>query len=168
MKLPLARVAEFTRAVGEFDRAAPAAGYSIDSRTVGAGDLFFAVKGERLDGHDYVEQALGKGAVAAVIGKEHAPRFAVKTSLLVVDDPLAALQSLGAAVRRLWGKTVVGLTGSTGKTTTKEAIAHLLATRYRVLKTEGNLNNHFGLPLTLLKLEPAHDIAVVEMGMNHA
>ncbi len=168
MKLPLARIAEFTHAVGEFDRAATAAGYSIDSRAVGPGDLFFAVKGERLDGHDFVEQALSKGAVGAVIAKEQAPRFPVKTSLLVVDDTLVALQALGAAVRRLWGKTVVGLTGSTGKTTTKEAIAHLLATRYRVLKTEGNLNNHFGLPLTLLKLEPAHDIAVIEMGMNHA
>ncbi len=168
MKLPLARIAEFTHAIGEFDRAATANGYSIDSRTVGPGSLFFAVKGDRLDGHDFVEEALGKGAVAAVIAKEQAPRFAVKTSLLVVDDTLLALQALGAAVRRLWGKTVVGLTGSTGKTTTKEAIAHLLATRYRVLKTEGNLNNHFGLPLTLLKLEPAHDIAVIEMGMNHA
>jgi UDP-N-acetylmuramoyl-tripeptide--D-alanyl-D-alanine ligase len=92
----------------------------------------------------------------------------VKTSLLLVDDPLVALQSLGAAVRRLWGKCVVGVTGSTGKTTTKEAIAHLLSTRYHVLKTEGNLNNHFGLPLTLLKLEPGHDVAVIEMGMNHA
>ncbi len=167
MKLPLARVSEFTQAVGEFDRAAIATGYSIDSRTVGQGDLFFAVKGERLDGHDFVEQALSKGAVAAVIAKGQAPRYPVKTSLLVVDDTLAALQALGAAVRRLWGKTVVGLTGSTGKTTTKEAIAHLLSTRYRVLKTVGNLNNHFGLPLTLLKLEPGHDIAVIEMGMNH-
>jgi len=167
MKLPLSRVAEFTHAVGEFDGAAAATGYSIDSRTVGPGDLFFAVKGERLDGHDFVEQALGRGAVAAVMAKEQAPRFPVKTSLLVVDDTLLALQALGAAVRRLWGKAVVGLTGSTGKTTTKEAIAHLLSTRYRVLKTEGNLNNHFGLPLTLLKLEPEHDIAVIEMGMNH-
>lgn len=168
MKLPLSRIAEFTHAVGEFDRSAVATGYSIDSRTVSGGDLFFAVKGERLDGHDFVEQALGRSAVAAVIAKEQALRFSVKTSLLVVDDTLAALQALGSAVRRLWGKTVVGLTGSTGKTTTKEAVAHLLATRYRVLKTEGNLNNHFGLPLTLMKLEPEHDIAVIEMGMNHA
>ena len=168
MRLPLARVAEFTQAVGEFDRAAVAGGYSIDSRTVGPGDLFFAVKGERLDGHDFVEAALAKGAVAAVIAKEQAARYPVKTSLLVVEDTLLALQALGAAVRRLWGKTVVGLTGSTGKTTTKEAIAHLLSTRYHVLKTEGNLNNHFGLPLTLLKLEPGHDVAVIEMGMNHA
>ena len=168
MNLSLGRIAEFTHAIGEFDRNAPATGYSIDSRTLKPGDLFVAIKGERLDGHDFVEQALAAGAIAAVVNKEQAPRYAVKTGLVVVEDTLAALQALGAAVRRMWGKTVIGLTGSTGKTTTKEAIAHLLATKYRVLKTEGNLNNHFGLPLTLLKLEPAHDIAVIEMGMNHA
>ena len=168
MKLPLARIAEFTHAVGEFDRNAQATGYSIDSRSLQPGDLFFAVKGERLDGHDFVEPALASGAVGAIVGQDHAARYAIKTGLLVVEDTLAGLQSLGAAVRRMWGKTVIGLTGSTGKTTTKEAIAHILSTRYRVLKTEGNLNNHFGLPLTLLKLEPAHDVAVIEMGMNHA
>ncbi len=168
MKLPLARVAEFIHAVGEFDGNLQAMGYSIDSRGLGSGDLFFAVKGERLDGHEFVEQALRNGAAGAVVAKEHAASYAVKTGLLVVNDTLAALQALGSAVRRMWNKTVVGLTGSTGKTTTKDAIAHLLATHYRVLKTEGNLNNHFGLPLTLLKLEPAHDIAVIEMGMNHA
>ena len=168
MKLTLERVAEFTGAVGEFDAHAIPAGYSIDSRTIQPGELFFAVKGERLDGHDYVEAALARGAAAAVIGKEQLPRFAVKARLMAVDDTLAALQSLGAAMRRLWNKPVVALTGSTGKTTTKEAIAHLLATRYRVLKTEGNLNNHFGLPLTLLKLRPEHDVAVLELGMNHA
>ncbi len=168
MKLTLERVAEFTGAVGEFDAHAVPAGYSIDSRTIQPGEVFFAVKGERLDGHEYVEAALARGAAAAVIGKEQLPRFAVKARLMAVDDTLAALQSLGAAMRRLWNKPVVALTGSTGKTTTKEAIAHLLATRYRVLKTEGNLNNHFGLPLTLLRLRPGHDVAVLELGMNHA
>ena len=79
-----------------------------------------------------------------------------------------ALQRLGAAVRRLWGKPLIGVTGSAGKTTTKEAIAHVLATRHRVLKSHGNLNNHFGMPLQLLKLEPEHEIAVIEMGMSHA
>ena len=74
----------------------------------------------------------------------------------------------GAAVRRLWGKPLIGVTGSAGKTTTKECIAHVLATRHRVLKSHGNLNNHFGMPLQLLKLEPEHDIAVIEMGMSHA
>ena len=168
MKLPLWRIAEFVAGAGEFDENAVAVGYSIDSRTLAPGELFFAVKGERLDGHDYVEQALGKGAIAAVVAKEQLARYSAKRRLLAVDDTLVALQGLGAAVRRMWGKTVVALTGSTGKTTTKEAIAHLLKVRFRVLKTEGNLNNQFGLPLTLLRLEPEHDVAVLELGMNHA
>jgi UDP-N-acetylmuramoyl-tripeptide--D-alanyl-D-alanine ligase len=85
-----------------------------------------------------------------------------------VGDTLAALQILASAVRRLWGNPLIGVTGSTGKTTTKEAIAHVLSTRFRVLKSEGNFNNHFGLPLMLLKIEPEHEIAVIEMGMSHA
>src|SRR5690242_8338885 len=168
MKLPLARVAEFISAHGEFDRQAVANAYSIDSRTVQPGDLFFAVKGERLDGHDFVQQALSSGAAAAVIRKDHLGKFPSKRGLLAVDDTLVALQKLAGAVRRLWGKPLIGITGSAGKTTTKEATAHLLSTRYRVLKSEGNFNNHFGLPLMLLKLEPEHDVAVIEMGMSHA
>src|SRR5438128_10493562 len=167
MKLPLSRVAEFHSATGEFDHRAIAEGYSIDSRTLRPGDLFFAVKGERLDGHDFVEQALAKGAAAAVVRKDQLARYSVKTRLLAVEDTLVALQTLATAVRRLWGKLVVGVTGSAGKTTTKEAIAHLLATRYRVLKSEGNFNNHFGLPLMLLKLQPEQEVAVIEIGMSH-
>src|SRR6202049_5061626 len=87
---------------------------------------------------------------------------------MTVPDTLAALQTLASAVRRLWGKPLIGVTGSTGKTTTKEAVAHVLSTRLRVLKSEGNFNNHFGLPLMLLKLEPEYDVAVIEMGMSHA
>ncbi len=168
MKLTLTRAAEFLQATGDFDRDATASGYSIDSRTVRPGDLFFAVRGERLDGHDFVAAALSAGAVGAVVDQQHAPEIADQTRLLVVEDTLAALQRLGAAVRRLWGKPVIGVTGSAGKTTTKECIAHVLATRYRVLKSQGSLNNHFGMPLQLLKLEPEHDIAVIEMGMSHA
>jgi len=168
MKLPLARIAEFLSAAGEFDHEAVAQGYSIDSRTIQPGELFFAVKGERMDGHDFVGQALEKGAVAAVIRKDQLARYTAKTRLITVDDTLSALQTLGSAVRRLWGKSLIGVTGSTGKTTTKEAIAHVLSTRFRVLKSEGNFNNHFGLPLMLLKIEPEHDIAVIEMGMSHA
>lgn len=168
MKLPLSRIAEFLSAAGEFDHQALAQGYSIDSRTIQPGELFFAVQGERMDGHDFVAQALEKGAVAAVIRKGHLSRYTAKTGLMTVEDTLIALQTLSTAVRRLWGKSLIGVTGSTGKTTTKEAIAHVLSTRFRVLKSEGNFNNHFGLPLTLLKIEPEHDVAVIEMGMSHA
>lgn len=168
MKLSLARIAEFTFASGEFDLRAVAQGYSIDSRTLAPGELFFAVKGERLDGHDYVESALQKGAVGAVVDRSQLTRFPAISGLLAVDDTLVALQSLATAVRRLWGKKLIAVTGSAGKTTTKELLAHLLAARFRVLKSEGNLNNHFGLPLQLLRLEPEHEIAVTEMGMSHA
>lgn len=169
MKLPLLRVAEFLAAAsGECELKEIARGYSIDSRTIRPGDLFFAVKGERFDGHDFVHQALERGAVSAVVRKDQLARYAVKTCLLAVDDTLIALQTLAAAVRRLWGKPLVGVTGSAGKTTTKEAIAHVLASRFRVLKSEGNFNNHFGLPLMLLQLEAEHEVAVIEMGMSHA
>src|SRR6266446_6759725 len=167
MKLPLSRIAEFVSASGSYDGNVIAQRYSIDSRTIQPGDLFFAVKGERLDGHDFVEQALSKGAIAAVVRKDQLGRYLVNTPLLPVDDTLVALQTLATAVRRLWGKPLIGVTGSTGKTTTKEAIAHVLSTRFRVLKSEGNFNNHFGLPLMLLKIEPEHEAAVIEMGMSH-
>ncbi|HET7890243.1 MAG TPA: UDP-N-acetylmuramoyl-tripeptide--D-alanyl-D-alanine ligase [Candidatus Sulfotelmatobacter sp.] len=173
MKLTLAKIAEFISAANDVGSSATsrdeaAQGYSIDSRTIGAGELFFAVQGERLNGHDYVDAALEKGAVAAVVRKDQLQRYADKAMLLAVDDTLVALQTLATAVRRVWGKPLVGVTGSAGKTTTKEAIAHVLAARFRVLKSEGNFNNHFGLPLMLLKLEPEHDVAVIEMGMSHA
>lgn len=168
MNLSLSRIAEFLSAGGEFDPQAVAKGCSIDSRTIRPGELFFAVKGERLDGHDYVEQALQRGATAAVVRKDSMTRYQSQQRLLAVEDTLTALQTLATAVRMWWRKPLVGVTGSTGKTTTKEAIAHVLSARFRVLKSEGNFNNHFGLPLMLLKLEPEHDIAVIEMGMNHA
>jgi UDP-N-acetylmuramoyl-tripeptide--D-alanyl-D-alanine ligase len=168
MKISLSRAAAFMSASGNFNPESLATGYSIDSRTLQPGDLFFAVKGERLDGHDFVEAALARRAVAAVVDRQHESRFSAGLPLLVVEDTIAALQRLGAAVRRLWGKPLIGVTGSAGKTTTKECIAHLLATRHRVLKSQGNLNNHFGMPLQLLKLEPEHELAVIEMGMSHA
>jgi len=145
-------------------------GYSIDSRTASPGDLFFAVRGERLDGHDYVAAALERGAVAAVVSRAKAatlPDAALAVPLLIAEDTLIALQALALHVRRQWGKRVVAITGSAGKTTTKEAIAAALAAKFNVLKSQGNLNNAFGLPLQLLRLEPEHEFAVVEMGMNH-
>jgi len=168
MNLPLSKIADFISAHGDFPHEELALGYSIDSRTVGPGELFFAVKGERLDGHDFVGAALDRGAVATVVRKDQLHRFPGNMKLLPVDDTLIALQTLATAVRKLWGKPLIGVTGSAGKTTTKEAIAHVLASKFRVLKSEGNFNNHFGLPLMLLKLEPEHDLAVIEMGMSHA
>ena len=168
MKLSLARIAEFISANGDFLPQSVAQGYSIDSRTIASGQLFFAVKGERFDGHDFVEQVLEKGAAGAVVRKDQLGRYANRARLLAVEDTLIALQTLATAVRKLWGKPLVGVTGSVGKTTTKEAIAHVLGSRFRVLKSEGNFNNHFGLPLMLLKLEPEYDVAVIEMGMSHA
>jgi UDP-N-acetylmuramoyl-tripeptide--D-alanyl-D-alanine ligase len=168
MKLTLSKIAEFISAQGDFPREEVAQAYSIDSRTVAKGELFFAVKGERFDGHDFVSAALEKGAAAAVVRQDQWHRYSWTTRVLVVDDTLVALQALATAVRKLWGKPLVGVTGSAGKTTTKEAIAHVLSSRFRVLKSEGNFNNHFGLPLMLLKLEPEHDVAVIEMGMSHA
>src|SRR5271168_3303445 len=169
MKLPLSRITEFISAEGgRSESGAMAQGYSIDSRTVQPGELFFAVKGERLDGHDFVGQALERGAIAAVVEKRQLARYSSSAPLLGVDDTLVALQTLATAVRKIWGKTAIGVTGSMGKTTTKEAMAHLLAIRHRVHRTKGNFNNQVGLPLGLLTLEPEYDLAVVEMGMSHA
>ncbi|HVN19675.1 MAG TPA: UDP-N-acetylmuramoyl-tripeptide--D-alanyl-D-alanine ligase [Dongiaceae bacterium] len=168
MKLSLSKIADFMSAEGDFPRDEIAQGYSIDSRTIAKGELFFAVKGDHFDGHDFVSAALERGAVAAVVRRDQWHRYSWTTRVLVVDDTLLALQTLATAVRKLWGKPLIGVTGSAGKTTTKEAIAHVLSTRFQVLKSEGNFNNHFGLPLMLLKLEPEHDLAVIEMGMSHA
>ena len=148
-----------------------AAGYSIDSRTVARGELFFAVRGERHDGHDFISAAFERGAVAAVVSRARAaslPDAALAHPLLIAEDPLLAMQALAQHVRRQWGRRVVAITGSAGKTTTKEAVAAALGQKFHVLKSKGNLNNNFGLPLQLLRLMPEHEFAVVEMGMNHS
>lgn len=174
MRLKLGQIADILHAEGDFASDAEAQGYSIDSRTLGAGELFFAVKGERVDGHHYVAAALESGAVAAVVSMgwlapdEIDPRRLLRVPEDCDDCVLNALQRLAHAVRNRWGMRVIGITGSVGKTTTKDAVAQVLGARFCVLKTEGNLNNGFGLPLQLLKLEAAHEVAVIEMGMNHA
>jgi UDP-N-acetylmuramoyl-tripeptide--D-alanyl-D-alanine ligase len=173
VKLTLGQVADWIHADGEFDTLAEAVGYGIDSRTISAGELFFAVRGERLDGHDYVQVALANGAIAAVVSNRWVvPSEVDEKRLLQVSDcddcVLRALQQLAHAVRREWGGRVIGVTGSAGKTTTKEAVAQVLGVKFKVLKSAGNLNNAFGLPLQLLKLGREHEVAVIEMGMNHA
>ena len=174
MKLQLRDVAQWTGAdlrLPENDPAQePVTGYSIDTRTLQPGDLFFAIRGERYDAHAFVPAALERGARGAVIARSKVTDFlelARNHVLLIVEDPLIALQTLAAAVRRHWNKRVIGVTGSAGKTTTKEALAAVLGVRFQVLRSAGNLNNEFGMPLQLLKLEPEHDVAVIEMGMSH-
>jgi UDP-N-acetylmuramoyl-tripeptide--D-alanyl-D-alanine ligase len=177
MKLTLAEAAIGAGAVLEAPSAIPHAGalvtqgYSIDSRTIAPCELFFAVRGDRFDGHDFVTSAIERGAVAAVVSRLKVatlPDEALAIPLLIVEDPLTALQSLATHVRRQWGKRIVAITGSAGKTTTKEAVAAALGAKFHVHKSKGNLNNNYGLPLQLLKLEPEHEIAVLEMGMNHS
>ncbi len=144
---------------------ATATGWSIDSRTIAPGDVFFAIPGEHHDGHAYVRDVFQKGAAAAVVSQCVADACGLQ---LRVDDTAAALQRLAGWARQRWGRTIVGVTGSAGKTTTKDVIAALLGTRFRVGKTTGNFNNHLGLPLSLLRLPDSAQVGVIEMGMNHA
>ena len=144
------------------------AGVSIDSRTIRAGELFVAIHGPSHDGHDFVAAALESGAVAAVVAEPLVSRYPgwIQDRCITVPDTLTALHQLARAVRKEWGKKICGITGSVGKTTTKEILAALLGTKLRVLKSEGNFNNEYGLPLTLFRLEETHDVAVLEMGMS--
>ena len=142
-----------------------ACGYSIDSRTVQPGELFFAIRGPTLDGHDYVPDAFRRGAVAAVVRASFEAEG--RGPLLHVDDPAEALRIVAARARREWGGTVIAVTGSSGKTTTKDAIATLLGDLVPVAKSEGNLNNEYGLPLSLLRVPCEARVAVVEIGINH-
>ena len=170
MRWTLLQISEpILAAPGEkLDPLARVAGVSIDSRTIRSGELFIAIHGPRHDGHDHVAEALGRGALAAVVAESRARKFpdALRAFCLAVDDTLLALHQLARAVRTQWGKKIAGVTGSVGKTTTKEILAALLGAKLRVLKSEGNLNNAYGLPLTLFRLEEEDDAAVLEMGMS--
>ena len=137
-------------------------GWSIDSRTVAPGDLFFALRGPNHDGNAYVDEVLRKGAVAAIANE------ARPGAVLKVPDTLDALQATAVWALGKWGGEVIGVTGSAGKTSTKDVIAAMLASRLKVGKTIGNLNNHVGVPLSILRLRCEARVAVLEMGMNHA
>src|SRR5579863_3036654 len=158
------------RPPGGVDPLARLAGVSINSRTLARGELFVAIHGPRHDGHNYVVAALEAGALAGVVAADRLSGYAepYRSKLLAVPDTLVALQNLAQSVRTRWGQRLAAVTGSAGKTTTKEVLAALLAARFRVLKSEGNLNNEYGLPLQLLRLEEADEAAVVELGMSHA
>lgn len=140
---------------------------STDTRSISPGCIFFALKGGNFNGNTFASEALSKGAAFAVVDEKE---FALSERYLLVDDVLKSLQMLAAHHRMELGKTglrVVALTGSNGKTTTKELMARVLQQKYNVLYTQGNLNNHIGVPLTLLRLTKAHEVAVIEMGANH-
>jgi UDP-N-acetylmuramoyl-tripeptide--D-alanyl-D-alanine ligase len=161
------RLDEINNAVGGELRGSAntmATGYSIDSRTLQPGNLFFAIKGPRFDGHDFVPEVLAKGAAAVVVDRTYSQTL--PGAMIKVDSTLSALQGLARAVRRRWGRPIIGVTGSAGKTTTKEMIAEVLSNQFSVLKSVGNLNNDYGLPLCLLRVEPTHTIGVLEMGMS--
>ena len=143
-----------------------ATGVSIDSRTVAAGDLFIALAGERFDGHDYVGTALDKGAAAAMIARD-LPALPDNAPLLRVADSMAGLNALAAAARRRSRAKVCAVTGSVGKTGTKEALALVLRRQGPTAASVGNLNNHIGVPLSLARLDAAQAFAVFELGMNH-
>ncbi|MGB7438885.1 MAG: UDP-N-acetylmuramoyl-tripeptide--D-alanyl-D-alanine ligase [Candidatus Acidiferrum sp.] len=150
------------------DPLARLAGVSIDSRTIRPGELFVAIHGPVHDGHDHVASALENGALAAIVAGPLLSRYPgwLQDRCIAVPDTLEALHRLARAVRQQWGKKVCSITGSVGKTTTKEIVAALLGSKLRVLKTEGNFNNEYGLPLTLFRLEDSDDVAVLEMGMS--
>ena len=166
-------IAQVAGAVGArpgagLDPLARVAGVSIDSRTVRPGELFIAIHGPRHDGHDHVPAALERGAVAAVVADWQLSRYPgwVADRCIQVADTFEALKQFAQAVREAWGGKIAGVTGSVGKTTTKEILAALLGAKLRVLKSEGNFNNEYGLPLTLFGLDETHQAAVLEMGMS--
>jgi UDP-N-acetylmuramoyl-tripeptide--D-alanyl-D-alanine ligase len=176
MRWTVAQVAEALGVAGpaRLDALAGVAGVSIDSRTIHPGELFIAIHGPSHDGHDHVAAALASGAAAGVVARARFAQYAeeIRGKLFAVDDTLEALHGMASRACAIWraakpGRKIGGVAGSVGKTTTKEIFAALVAARFRVLKTQGNLNNEYGLPLTLLQLDDQHDAAVIEMGMSH-
>jgi len=149
-------------------------GVAIDSRTIQPGELFIAIRGPHHDAHAFVAGALERGAAAALVARERLADYPaeIRGKLFAVDDTLAALQELASRGCETWrrnkpGRLVAAVAGSVGKTTTKDILAALVGARFPVLKTQGNLNNEYGLPLTLLKLDEGYEAAVVELGMSH-
>ena len=145
-------------------------GVSIDSRTLEVGNLFVAIRGERFDGADFADRAIAAGAAGVLMPTGRGGALDARGAAVVIEarDTVAALQAVANRVRRESGARVVAMTGSAGKTTTKELAADFLATMYRVMRNPGNLNNHIGLPLSLIDLRQGQEVAVVELGMNHA
>ena len=137
---------------------------TTDSRNCPRGSIFFALKGDKFDGNQYAEKALASGCIYAVIDN---PDYFIGERTILVDNVLTTLQQLAHRHRKVIGCPIIGITGTNGKTTTKELLASVLSTKYNLLYTEGNLNNHIGVPLTLLRLTHDHEMAVIEMGASH-
>ena len=141
---------------------------TTDSRSLQGGDFFIALRGARFDAHAFVNEVLERGALGVLVEEIPARDFAPDTVVIAANDTTRALQDLAHAVREATATKVVAITGSAGKTTTKDTIADFLSASHRVVKNKGNLNNHIGLPLSLLQLRDKPDVAVMELGMNHA
>src|SRR5208337_49927 len=155
------------RTSAQFSRDIFFSGLSIDSRTISQGELFLALKGDRFDGHDFVQDALKTGA-GAIIGRDRPVRHAAGKCTILVDDTLFALHAIARSIRKQFGGRVIGVVGSNGKTTTKELITSVLEVNLNVLKTSGNFNNHIGMPLSITKVQENTGVMVLEMGTNKA
>lgn len=142
-------------------------GASIDTRTLQPGNLFIAIRGAQMDGHDFLEDAFKNGASGAVVDEKFFKPSPGCRNILAVKDPAAALVELAKGYRALFNVKTAGITGSVGKTSTKEFLAYLLSKKFNVLATAGNFNNHLGLPLTVFRLRPEHEMFVAELGANH-
>ncbi|HEY0367966.1 MAG TPA: UDP-N-acetylmuramoyl-tripeptide--D-alanyl-D-alanine ligase, partial [Chthoniobacterales bacterium] len=166
--LPLSRIAEFTN--GRLEAGDPnliVSRISTDSRTIQPGDFFVPIRGENFDGHQFVRQTAERGAAGALVDQSWREVVPPNFALIRVADTLIGYQDIAAAYRKHLGLKVVGITGSNGKTSTKDFVAAVLAVRFRITKTEGNFNNHVGLPRTILEATSHDEIGVWEMGMNH-
>ncbi len=171
MSDPLWTLDAFVEAAGgrlQGDAGAEITGISIDSRTLEPGDAFVAITGDRLDGHDYVASALEAGASVALVGEDRLPDLPADGRYVVVDDPLDALRKIGVAARDRSNARIVAVTGSVGKTGTKEALRLTLAESGKVHASVASFNNHWGVPLTLARMPADADFGVFEIGMNHA
>ncbi len=167
MRLSLDRVAQFAGGKLVNTGGEVVTSVTTDTREIKEGSLFVALKGEKFDGHDFALDAVKKGAVA-VLSERKAHEYSQKIPLVEVEDTYKALLSLAAGYRRMLELSVVGVTGSVGKTTTKDMIAAVLSVAVKTAKTQGNLNNHIGVPRTVFSLSEDDRAAVIEMGMNHA
>ena len=165
MNRKLTEMAAWIQATGQHMDKVIVTGVSIDSRTVQAGDLFIPFRGEQVNGHHYVQRAIEQGAVASLWMTDE-PNPPVDVALIFVDNPELALQEMARTYRGLLSCKVIGITGSNGKTSTKDLVASVLSPYFNVRKTEGNFNNELGLPLTILSLDEDTEIAVLEMGMS--